>query len=76
MSSRNGYLTAEQRQLAPMLFQALSAVRDGILSGNKNFPELLGRQAHILNAAGFNIDYFVVCRTVDLLLATAEDRNW
>jgi len=75
MSSRNGYLSATERQTAPMLYQALCAVRDGILAGQDNFSELVTQQEQLLRSAGFALDYFQVCSAIDLLPATGEDKQ-
>lgn len=73
MSSRNSYLSDAERQNAPLLYQAICAVRDAILAGDGNFQALIDQQAQILKNAGFTIDYFEVCRNTDLLPATAND---
>lgn len=73
MSSRNGYLDAAQRQLAPMLYQALCAARDEILAGNGEYQAVIDRQRQILTRAGFAVDYFNVCRSGDLLPAGPDD---
>lgn len=75
MSSRNAYLSANERPLAPMLYQALCAVRDAISAGNIDYPALVSQQASMLEKAGFLPDYFQVCRSTDLLAATADDRH-
>jgi len=75
MSSRNTYLSAAERLLAPMLYQALCAVRDEILAGNKNFPVLTAAQSQLLQQAGFTLDYFTVCRRTDLLPANQDDQQ-
>lgn len=75
MSSRNGYLSAEQRRLAPMLYRALCAARDEILEANGDYRTVTDRQRQILRQAGFAVDYFSVCRSTDLQPATPEDRE-
>lgn len=75
MSSRNGYLTAEQRQLAPKLYQALCAAREAIQQHQGDDHEILERQRQSLQQAGFDIDYFHLCRDHDLQTANAEDRD-
>lgn len=75
MSSRNGYLTAEQRALAPRLYQTLCQVRDAILAGQTDYRKLADRHLMYLSAAGFQPDYLAVCRPSDLLEATAADRE-
>lgn len=74
MSSRNGYLSAEERQNAPKLYQALCAVRDGILAGDQNFSTLVDQQAKTLQQAGFTLDYFQICSSTNLLAASANDK--
>lgn len=73
MSSRNGYLSTSDRQLAPLLYQTLCSARDAILSGDKAYQKLADRQSQILQQAGFLLDYFHVCRSTDLLPATTDD---
>ena len=75
MSSRNTYLSASERQRAPLLYQALCAVRDAISTGNNDYPTLVSQQIQTLEKAGFLIDYFQVCRSTDLILATEEDQH-
>lgn len=58
LSSRNAYLTDEQRRLAPGLYRSLRYVRKQIVEGAKNISLLLGHQKSELQAKGFEIDYF------------------
>jgi len=75
MSSRNSYLSASERQLAPMLYKALCTVRDAILAGDKNYQAIVNQQLSVLHQAGFAVDYFNVCRPLDLALADEDDSN-
>lgn len=75
LSSRNAYLSPQQRTLAPKLYRALCAVREAILAGDNNYPLLIAQQIQLLQEAGFELDYFNVCRTADLALAKEEDLN-
>jgi pantoate--beta-alanine ligase len=75
MSSRNGYLSATERQIAPMLYQVLCQVRQAILSGVSDYQALLFEQVQRLQQADFTVDYFQVCRQDDLLPAAATDLN-
>jgi len=74
MSSRNGYLSARERQLAPMLYQALCAARDAILSAQADDLAAIDAQIDILSQAGFAVDYFSLCRRADLLPANSGDQ--
>lgn len=75
MSSRNAYLSETERQRAPLLYQALTSARDEILAGNTDYPAIIARQLKGLQEAGFTIDYFAICRSTDLLPATADDTH-
>lgn len=75
MSSRNGYLTAEQREIAPTLYQCLAAARDQILEGNSDFVLIEQQQRQNLESAGFAVDYFSICRAEDLLPAKQNDND-
>jgi pantoate--beta-alanine ligase len=70
LSSRNGYLTAAQRALAPALHRALRALAEG--PGGTWVERCEGaRQA--LEAQGFLVDYLTVRRQADLASPEADD---
>ncbi len=73
MSSRNGYLSESERQLAPMLYQALVVVRDAVSADIGDFEALILRRSQILQQAGFEVEYFEVCRSFDLAPASPDD---
>lgn len=70
LSSRNGYLTAEQRSKAPSLYQALQQLRNQILHGNHDYRALEQQCKQQLAAAGFEPDYVNIADQQDLTLAT------
>jgi pantoate--beta-alanine ligase len=60
LSSRNGYLNAHERAIAPALHRALVQTREAIAAGERNYA-LLEARAHIsLLEAGMRPDYFSV----------------
>ena len=74
MSSRNGYLTADERKRAPALFQALRSAADRLRAGaTREEAERAGREA--LDGGGFRTDYFSVRRAVDLQAPSPQDRD-
>ncbi|MGZ8165136.1 MAG: pantoate--beta-alanine ligase [Methylobacter sp.] len=75
MSSRNSYLTAEERVIAPKLYNALCAARDAILTGNRSYAEIEQSAMLFLQESGFQPDYFCVCRSRDLKKAVAGDSD-
>lgn len=73
MSSRNGYLSAAERQTAPLLYQVLCQVRQAILSGVSDYQALLLGRIQVLQQADFVVDYLQICRQDDLSPATVDD---
>ncbi|MDX5407475.1 MAG: pantoate--beta-alanine ligase [Chromatiaceae bacterium] len=72
LSSRNGYLTAEQRATAPKLYQLLQQLKQQILAGNHDYRALELQTKAQLSAAGFEPDYVNISHQHSLALATAE----
>ncbi|MDY4340313.1 pantoate--beta-alanine ligase [Xanthomonas sp. LF07-6] len=64
MSSRNQYLSAEERPRAAQIHRTLRAMRDGHLAGRPR-AEVEAAATAQLQAAGFEVDYSVL-RTPDL----------
>lgn len=57
LSSRNQYLTADQRQQATCLYQALKAACDGIQAGQRDAATIRQQMRRIIEQAGGKIDY-------------------
>jgi pantoate--beta-alanine ligase len=73
MSSRNGYLSADERARAPALSQALRALADAVAAGAA--PAEAERDAtEALAAAGFRPEYVSVRRRADLAPPGPDDR--
>lgn len=76
MSSRNAYLSEEERLAAPALYRSLCRARDWILANeHNNYAELEKKLMLSLREAGLQPEYFSVCRQSDLLPANLEDRD-
>src|SRR5690606_16092924 len=60
MSSRNQYLSAEERSRAPALYRELCAVRGAIASGARDYAALERTAAAALDGAGFRTEYVAV----------------
>jgi pantoate--beta-alanine ligase len=73
MSSRNQYLTPEERHRAPRLFHSLQQLQQQISSGQKNYVALCADRQKELQQQGFKVDYLTVRRQQDLAEATPED---
>lgn len=59
-SSRNRYLTAEQRALAPRIFAALEKARKEVEGGARDYARLEEEGMQALQAGGFRPDYFAI----------------
>lgn len=75
LSSRNGYLSKEERVEAVSLYQTLLKAREQVAGGKRDFQriELDGMAA--LAARGWHPDYIAVRRQSDLLPPEAGDRQ-
>mgnify|MGYP001816458592 FL=1 len=71
-SSRNGYLSEEQRRIAPVLHQTLASCRDAIACGFDNFLQLESHARMKLLQAGFEPDYFAIRDARTLRAVTDE----
>jgi len=73
MSSRNQYLSAEERPRAAEVYRTLQAMRDAVVHGQgREGVEAAANER--LAAAGFDVDYTVV-RTPELGLPDDEGRG-
>jgi pantoate--beta-alanine ligase len=75
LSSRNGYLTAEERVIAAKLYQVLCRARTAVLAGNQPFKEIEVDSVFFLHKSGFHPEYFNICRSSDLKKATPDDKE-
>ena len=66
LSSRNGYLTAEERAIAPVLYATLTASAERLRAGERDCERLTSEAKARLAAAGFRPDYFEIRRACDL----------
>lgn len=74
LSSRNQYLSAEQRNIAPKLYTTLLDVELALKSGNRDFTALTQAATEQLIACGFDqVDYVQIVNPVTLLPAEPED---
>lgn len=75
LSSRNGYLSLEQRAQAAALYATLGRISQRIKSGALHYRELEHDAAAALAAAGLRPDYFHICDRATLQLATHQDAD-
>jgi pantoate--beta-alanine ligase len=73
ISSRNRYLTRDQRRHAPALHAALETVRQAVVTGERDYSRLQRRAAEVLEGVGFKPDYVEVRRSADLTTPNGLD---
>jgi pantoate--beta-alanine ligase len=75
MSSRNGYLTADERQIAPLIYQTITRIRESIESGRRDFNQLINTENNVLSQAGFKPDYIEIRDAFTLQPASFEGKE-
>lgn len=76
MSSRNQYLSPDERLLAPALYRALNAVAQRLRAGERDFEALAAEAQRLLDRQGFRTQYFVIRDPASLAPATAQTAGW
>lgn len=75
MSSRNGYLTADERARAPALYRELCGVADKLRAGRHDFAAVESEAVQQLVAAGLRPDYISIRRAADLQQPDEADKQ-
>lgn len=66
MSSRNSYLSEDERQIAPLLHGSLAEIAQDLQDGQRDFTALETGAKERLSEAGFVVDYVAIRRAEDL----------
>jgi pantoate--beta-alanine ligase len=67
LSSRNAYLSAEERRIAPILYRALLAGREAVAAGERSAPGVEQRVWEVLRSEPrLRVDYVAVASAEDL----------
>ncbi len=66
VSSRNVYLTDNERVLAPILNKTLNEIADAIIKGDHDYTQLEKQAFELLNQAGFKTEYIKIKDANDL----------
>ncbi|WP_370388976.1 pantoate--beta-alanine ligase [Snodgrassella alvi] len=75
LSSRNGYLTIEQREQAAQLSAQLRTMAEAMRRGNRQFAALENSAATYLQQHGWQVDYIEVRHAQTLTKAQISDKN-
>ncbi|CAH6636449.1 pantoate--beta-alanine ligase [Pseudocitrobacter vendiensis] len=72
LSSRNGYLTSDQRKIAPGLYKVLSNMAEKLQNGERDQQEIIAIAEQELNEKGFRADDIQI-RDADTLLDLTDN---
>jgi len=75
LSSRNGYLSAAEREKAPELHQGLVEIAAAVRAGNRDFPGLETIFMQKFDKNQWKVDYVAVRKQSDLQLPGESDRE-
>lgn len=75
LSSRNSYLTADERQCAVALYQALCHAREAVQTGDRDYTTIETTAQQQLAQVGMRPDYFSIRQAKTLEPATAADTD-
>lgn len=73
MSSRNSYITQEERPKVTVLKQALEHIASQIEAGNQDFAILESKAKAVIKNQGFKADYVTISNSKTLQPATVDD---
>lgn len=75
LSSRNGYLSAEQRAVAPRLHATLQELATALRNGQRDYPALIADGLSQLQSHGLRPDYLEIREAHSLRPATDSDQH-
>jgi pantoate--beta-alanine ligase len=75
MSSRNGFITPDERPKVAVLNRSLNAIKQAITDGRRDFTVLVDEARTQIEAAGFRVDYISICNSRTLEMAAHDDRE-
>ncbi len=75
LSSRNGFITEDERPRVNQLYKTISWVKQQIEKGRRDFPDLINEGEMQIEAAGFKLDYLQICESKTLEFAADDDNE-
>ncbi|MEM7282423.1 MAG: pantoate--beta-alanine ligase, partial [Pseudomonadota bacterium] len=76
MSSRNQYLTANERELAPHLYRVLSTVKERLEKAERDYQQLQSDAVAELKRAGFEPDYVAIRQAANLEVPDSNESEF
>ncbi|MGY8867240.1 MAG: pantoate--beta-alanine ligase [Methylophagaceae bacterium] len=74
MSSRNQYLSSDERMIAAGIYQMLQTVKLQLHQSEQSYTELCTEAKQVLKERGFAPEYVEICRESDLMPANHQDK--
>lgn len=75
MSSRNGFITADERPRVAQLNRSLNWIKQEITKGRRDFTALVEAAREQISVAGFRVDYINICNSRTLDMAANDDNE-
>lgn len=75
MSSRNGYLTKEERDIAPTMYKTLLWAKEQIIANRASHEDIHEQAQQKLEVAGFRRDYFEIRAQHNLQTPSEEEKS-
>jgi pantoate--beta-alanine ligase len=75
MSSRNSFITLDERPRVAQLNRSLNWIKQQIEQGQSDFTQLTTSAYEQIEAVGFKVDYISICNSRTLELAAHDDRE-
>jgi pantoate--beta-alanine ligase len=75
LSSRNGYLSDQERAVAPTLYLCLKEMADSLRYGCLNSKQLLDESRKRINGEGFQLEYLEIRDAMDLGVASERSNH-
>jgi len=75
MSSRNSYISEEERPKVRVLKETLEWIAQQIVAGDSDFPQLQAEAVKRIECAGFKTDYMTISNSKTLQPAAVDDRQ-
>lgn len=76
LSSRNGYLTTQERAQAPAIYRALQVTAQALRAGERDYAKLEQQARQLISQAGLRPDYYSIRRLNDLLEPASEEQSF
>jgi pantoate--beta-alanine ligase len=73
LSSRNAYLSKEEKKVAPELYASLSIIKTALETSKLDFKFIADQEKERLSGLGFKVEYLELRRSLDLGTARASD---